>query len=217
MKKLIVLLSISCLFLTGCQVIKEDDDIGHVVDTIMTDDTKLYNVHFDGYKYYVPKGMKFVNKEEYNASFRDRFNNKYYLYVDIISYYHEVNKEYEENDNFYSEKLKYGNKFGYLDIDETDGKYYIQFMYNYAKMEVYTDKSHLNDVICNVSYILKSIDYNDSVLNSLIGDNKLDYKEETFNIFNTEVKKDNFLNYENEYDSGSSKKEKDEDYIDIES
>lgn len=217
MKKLMFLLSISCLFLTGCQVINKDDDIGHIVDTIVTNDTELYNVHFDGYKYYVPKGMKFINKEEYNALFRDRFNNKYYLYVDIISYYHEINKEYERNNNFYSKKLKYGNKFGYLDIKETDGNYYVQFMYNYAKIEVYTEKNHLNDVICNASYILKSINYNDNVLNSLIGDNQLDYKEETFNIFDTEVKKDKFLNYEIEYDSGSSKQEKDEDYIDIES
>jgi len=217
MKKLIVLLSISCLFLTGCQVINMDDDIEYIVNTIMNNDTELYNVHFDGYKYYVPKGMKFINKEEYNASFRDRFNNKYYLYVDIISYYHNVDKKYEENNNFYSKELKYDDKYGYLDIEEIDGKYYIQFMYNYAKIEVYTDKNHLDDVICNASYLVKSIDYNDKILNSLIGDNQLDYKEENFNIFDTEVKKDNFLNYEKEYDNGSSKKEKDEDYIDIES
>ena len=33
--------------------------------------TNTYNVNFEGYKYYVPAGMSFQNKEEYNAILRD--------------------------------------------------------------------------------------------------------------------------------------------------
>lgn len=216
MKKLFVLLSIICLLATGCSVVKLENNIDDIVSTILNDKTKLYNVYFDGYKYYVPKGLKLINKDEYNASFIDRYNNKYYLYVDIISYYHKVEKKYKENSSlFYSKELSYNNKKGYLEIREIDNKYYIQYMYNYVKIEVYTKKNHLSDVLNYSSYLLKSAKYNNKVIDSLIGENKLNYKEESFNIFQTSSKKDNFLNYENEYEKGSSNKKSDEDSIEI--
>lgn len=219
MKKLIVLLSIISLFVTGCTVLKVSNNIDGIVSSVMREDMGKYNVYFEGYKYYVPKGLKFINKEEYNATIRDRFNNKYYLYVDAISYHHKVNINYKENNLiYYSKVLKYNDKNGYLDIEVVNGKYYVQYMYNYAKIEVYTSENHLYDVICNCSTILKSVKYNDKVINSLIGDNQLEYKDEVYSLFKNKVKKDNFLNYEEEYDSGKKKNNDiDDDHIDIES
>lgn len=219
MKKLIVLLSIISLFVTGCTVLKVSNNIDGIVSSVMREDMGKYNVYFEGYKYYVPKGLKFINKEEYNATIRDRFNNKYYLYVDAISYHHNVNINYKENNLiYYSKVLKYNDKNGYLDIEVVNGKYYVQYMYNYAKIEVYTSENHLYDVICNCSTILKSVKYNDKVINSLIGDNQLEYKDEVYSLFKNKVKKDNFLNYEEEYDSGKKKNNDiDDDHIDIES
>ena len=75
----------------------------------------------------------------------------------------------------------------------------------------------MNNTVGNILYVLKSINYNDKVLDSLVGDNKLNYKEETFNIYhNTEAKKDNFLNYGTENHEEEKENVKDEDYIDIE-
>ena len=217
MKRIVVLLSISCLLLTGCSVVKVNTNIDGMIDTIMNSSNKLYNVYFDGYKYYLPKGLKFINKEEYNALFRDKFNVNYYLYVDIISYYHKTVEKYTEKASiFYSKELNYNKKYGYLEIKEVEDKYYIQCMYNYAKIEVYTDKNHLNNTICNIFNVLKSIDYNDKILDSLVGENKLNYKEETFNIFHTQTKKDNFLNYGNEDHKEETDDVKDDDYINIE-
>lgn len=219
MKKLVVLLSIFSLLLTGCSLSKLNDNLDDIIDVSLKDDIDVYNAYFDGYKYYLPKGLKYVNKEEYNALFRDKYNNKYYLYVDIVSYYHKIDKKFKTNDNiFYSKLLKKGNKSGYLNIKKSGSKYYIECIFNYSKIEVYTDSSHLNNTVCNVISVLKSINYNDTILDSLVGENKLNYKEEVFNIFNTKKVQDNFLNYGMESDDSSEEEtndNSDEDFINI--
>jgi hypothetical protein len=63
--------------------------------SLLTKKVKIYNVYYEGYKYYLPKGMSFVDKEEYNAILKDGNNNVYYMYVDAISYYHKVKNDYE--------------------------------------------------------------------------------------------------------------------------
>ena len=89
MKRLIVLLSIVTILVTGCSINKLDNnDIGKNIKTLMSEKNKLYNVNYEGYKYYLPKGLGFLDKDDYNSVLKDRKNNKYYLYVDIISYYH---------------------------------------------------------------------------------------------------------------------------------
>ena len=96
MKRIIVLLSVVVFLVTGCSITALDSsNIGKNMKVILSNNSKLYNVFFDGYKYYVPKGVKFLNKEEYNAVFVDRFDNKYYLYIDAISYYHKVENDYK--------------------------------------------------------------------------------------------------------------------------
>ena len=53
------------------------NDFEKNMDILLNEKTKSSNVHFDGYKYYVPDGLKFINREEYNAILKDRFDNKY--------------------------------------------------------------------------------------------------------------------------------------------
>lgn len=195
MKKLIVLLSIVVLLMTGCSVIKLDNtDLGKNVKILLSDDIKLYNVYFDGYKYYVPKGMTVLNKDEYNAIFLDKNANKYYLYVDAISYYHKTENTYMVDDGIhYSNKLDYNDKTGYINIEKVDDKYYIQFMFNYAKMEAYVSEKDLTMVVNNMCYILRTVDFNDEVLESIIGDNVLSYQEENFTLFDTEGSNEDVL------------------------
>ena len=130
MKKLIVLLSITVFLITGCSVYQLDSkDYEKNMDYLLSQKSNIYNVYYDGYKYYLPKGVAFVKKDEYNALLVDQNNNKYYLYVDAISYYHKVENDYKENsDSFYSRYLEYNKKNGYIQIDEIDGKYFIQFV-----------------------------------------------------------------------------------------
>lgn len=185
MKKVIVLLSIVLLLMTGCSIKKLDDkDFESNMNVLLSEKVSNSNVNFEGYKYYVPEGLKFVNKEEYNAIFKDRFNNKYYLYVDVISYYHKIENTYKINqDAYYSKVINYNDKTGYLEIIESGSKYYVEFMFNYAKIEVLVDKDQLVNAMNNMCYILRSIKFNDKVLESLVGDNVLSYTEENFTLF----------------------------------
>ena len=219
MKRLVLLLFAVLLLMTGCTVTTLSNvDVGSNIKTILTDKAELYNVYFEGYKYYVPKGLQFVNKDHYNAKFTDSLGNKYYLYVDAISYFHKIENTYEENEtSHYSRKLNYSKKTGYIQIDkQKDGKYLINFMFNYAKMEAYVSEEDLISVVNNMAYVLRSITFNDKVLESLIGENILSYQEETFNLFDTKsASTENFLDEVAKYDK-NYKKSIDEDKIDLE-
>ena len=84
--------------------------------------------------------------------------------------------------------MNYNKKNGYIEINEIDDEYFVEMVFNYCKIEAYIPKKYLIPVINNMSYILQSVDFHDKILESLIGENVLNYKEESFNIF--EAKKD---------------------------
>lgn len=217
MKRLIVLLSIVTVLVTGCSINKLDDnDIGKNIKTLMSEKTKLYNVYYEGYKYYLPKGLGFLDKDDYNAILKDKNNNKYYLYVDAISYYHKTENDYKiKNDSHYSRRVDYNGKTGYIQIDEVDGKYFIQFVYNYAKMEAYVSEDDLVDVVTNMCLVLRTIKYNNVVLESLIGENKINYKEEDYTLFKANSSKESFLDVVKREETDKYKKDLEDEKIDL--
>ncbi len=217
MKKVIVLLSIMVLFLTGCAVKRLDDEnISQNIKVLLSENPHLYNVFYEGYKYYLPKGIRFVDKEDYNAILRDTNNDVYYLFVDAISYYHEEENTYEtRSDVHFSKKLDYNDKSGYLQIEEIEGKYFIQFVFHYVKLEAYVSEDHLTDVITNMCCILRSFQFNDTVLESLIGENILDYKEENYTLFKADSSKENFLDVVEREETEKYKKDIEDEKIDI--
>ena len=207
MKKLIVLLSIVVILVSGCSVYQLDStDLEKNIKFLLSEDVDLYNMYFEGYKYYVPKGMKVLTNDEYNTTFLDKNNNKYYLYVDIISYYHKTKNTYMINEKVYSSnKFIYNDKSGYINVEKIDEKYFIQFMFNYAKMEAYVLEEDLTTVVNNMCFILRTVKFNDDVLESLIGDNVLSYQEENFTLFDTESSSDDILEVVENSDSSSEK------------
>ena len=91
-------------------------------------------------------------------------------------------------------------------------------MYNYAKIEVYVEENNLNDVIYQSALILSSVNYHDKVLESLIGNNVLQYKEESFNILKPKKDKEdtNYLDFDyNQVYEDYQGEIKDEDSIEI--
>jgi hypothetical protein len=56
-------------------------------------------------------------------------------------------------------------------------------MYNHAKIEVIS--SNLKKALVNSLIVLNSIEYNDKIIESLIGSNVLDYDEESYKLFRT--------------------------------
>lgn len=213
MKKIFLIILI-CLFVSGCTNINNES-----IDSILTDslksELKFYNTRRNGYKYYLPKGLKIVSKNDYNEIIVDD-NYKYYLFIDVLSYYEKISFDYiKKTDVYYSNVLKYKDKFGYLEIKKfKSGKYLIEIMYNYAKIEVMVDSEDINRVIANSISILSSMDYNDNVLSNLLVDNKLNFNDEEFNIFETADTESNYLNYVEKYDNYESEDKHDNDFID---
>ncbi len=208
MKKLIVLLSVLLFIVTGCSnvYVINTGDYNKTIEQILYNSKRIYNANFEGYKYYVPKGMKYVGKEEYNQQFKDRYNNKYYVYVDAVSFYHKVKSKYKENDNLYlSKKLKDKSKFGYFEIRQVKDKYFIEAVYNYMKIEAYVPSKNLDSAVVNICYMLSNVKYNRKVLKTLIGTGKLSYQEEKFSISKSKNKNSDFLDYVSEYESEAEK------------
>jgi len=217
MKKLIVLLSIFVLFVTGCSVVKLDASNDEKnIDNLMARKVKMYNIFQEGYKYYLPKGLTFLDKEDYNAILKDKHNCRYYLYVDVISYYHQIENDYEvREDSYLSKRLDYNNKTGYIQIDKIDSKYFVQFVFHYSKIEAYVEKDYLSDAIINMCSILRSIKFNDVILESLIGENVLDYKEENYTLFKADSSKESFLDVVEREETDLYKKDLEDEKIDL--
>ena len=217
MKKLVILLSMVMLFMTGCTVTKLDDtDIGKNMKTILSENNKLYNVYYSGYKYYLPKGISFINKDDYNAVLSDSHGNKYYMFVDAISYYYKVDNTYKVNsDSHYSKVINYNDKNGYIQIDEVKKKYFIQYVYNYVKIEAYVDKSELTSCVNNMSYILRSVKFNRTVVESLVGENVSEYDEENFSLFKADNSAESFLDVVERTETDAYRKDLEDEKIEI--
>ena len=223
MKKKIILLIISILTLTGCTNLT-NMSTDEVVDVMLKNDTNLSNNVFDGYKYYIPKGLRLLEKDEYNASLKDEYNNTYYFYIDVVSYYNKEEVEYKVNNKaYFSKELDYNDKKGYLEItkiEDTDA-YFIEYMYNYGKIEAFVKENEIKSAIINMSSVLKSLEFNRTVLESLIGNNVLDYKEDTYDVMKPKgstATKDTYLEYEEKYGiyEGYGDNNTSEDRIEIE-
>ena len=217
MKRLVILLSMVMLFITGCSVTKLDDtDIGKNMKTLLSQDNKLCNVHYGGYKYYLPKGISFVDKDDYNSVLSDSHGNKYYMFVDAISYYYKVENTYKVNsDSHYSKIINYNDKSGYIQIDEVKNKYFVQYVFNYVKIEAYVDKNELTSCINNMSYILRSVKFNRTIVESLVGENVSEYDEENFSLFKADVSSESFLDVVERTETDAYRKDLEDEKIEL--
>ncbi len=214
MKKLFVL-GCMILLLSGCSIVYIDrQSIDEIIDSILYSDVKLKSVSQEGYSYYLPQGVSLNRSDAGNSVFYYN-HKKMYLYVDIISYYHNVDSNYQEDNTlYYSKSININGNKGYLVITEVGNQYFIEFMYHYSKMEAYVDKIDLKKTLTVMAYILNSIDFNDPVLSSIIGENQLNYSEEVFNIFKPNGGESNFLDYVDKYDE-KRKDSQDGDMLDL--
>ena len=57
----------------------------------------------------------------------------------------------------------------------------------------------------SIIYILKSIEYNNSVIENLMGDDVLNFNEEEFNIFNTKGSENNYITVDDDYEEEEEK------------
>ena len=215
MKKILVILSLAFL-VSGCSMVTiEEQSFDEILHSVIQENFQLENVSLEGYSYYLPKGVLLKRSNSLNSELYYN-HRKMYLYVDVYSYYHKVDFTYEVNpDSYYSQAIDLYGKKGYLEITQISTNYFVEFMYNYAKIEAYVDEDDLKKTVTQMAYILNSVDFKDAILDTLVGENELDYNEENFNIFKPTREEGDFLDYEEQYDNGEDQII-DEDNIDLE-
>ncbi len=199
MKK-ILLLGLVTLILTGCTIVRIDTtSIDNILNVVLSKENTLYNRVGRGYKYYVPRGVTYIDSSGSNDKL---YSNGvyYYLYLDEISYYYQTALDYEEDDSkYYSRKIDNNGKLGYLEITKQDDLYLIEFVYNYARIEALVPKEDINDTVLNSSYILSTIKYNSNIVKLSLEDDFLQNKEEKYDVFSAKNQDDDsFLRYEEE-------------------
>lgn len=196
MKKIILVFSI-ILILTGCSVVRIDtSNIDNILSVILTKDNKLYNQVGQGYKYYLPGGVTYIDSDDLNdILYCDGIY--YYLYIDAISYYYDTEVDYVENSNAYYSKIistQDGYKYsGYIEINKVDDMYYLEFVYNHAKIETVVEKEKLNDTVLNASYILSTIKYNQNIVKLMLEDDYFTNKTGKYNDYNSTEESGNFV------------------------
>lgn len=199
MKK-IILLVLSLLFLTGCTVTKLDSNIESNVNKILSLDLKLSNSSKNGYKYYLPKGVSVVDNTDYNETLVSG-GDTYYLYVDIVSKHYKSKLNYQINPNAYkSMKLEQNKKEGYLEINQKNNLYLIEMVYNYAKIKTYVPKERLSDSLINISYILSTMNYNNTIIDLLFSSESYQLNKEKFSLFDSTRENGKFSDYVIEFD-----------------
>lgn len=188
MKKVILLLALlTCLFfVTGCTMVRIDtNSIDNTINVILSKENKLYNRVGKGYKYYIPRGVIYIDTDEFNDKLYSN-GNYYYLYIDAISYYYQKKITYQKNEQaYYSKVIHTKDKDGYVEIIEQDKKYLVRFAYNYARIETLVDKKDINNVILNASYILSTVKFNHNVIKLMLDDEYFTNKEESYDLFNS--------------------------------
>ena len=194
MKKFVILLLLTFI-LTGCTIVRIDtDSIDNTINVVLSKNNELYNRVGKGYKYYVPRGVSYIDTVEFNDKLYSN-GNFYYLYIDAISYYYNVETDYtEKSDIYYSRKFNLNDKNGYLEIQQIGNKYLINFFYNYARIQTIVKKEEINDVVLNSSYILSTVKFNNEVIKLMLDNEFFTNKEENYDFFESkEEDNDNFL------------------------
>ena len=191
MKKLAILLMV--FLLTGCTIVRIDTtSIDNITNVVLSKENNIYNRIGKGYKYYIPRGVSYIDTIELNDKL---YSNGvyYYLYIDAVSYFYKTKLEYTENKDLYFSKKITGDRSGYLEITKDEDDYYIVFVYNYAKIEAKASQDQIEEVVLNASYMLSTIKFNDNIVGLMLNSDYFTNKEEQYDVFSRKNENNNFL------------------------
>ena len=199
MKKKITFLMVIMLLLTGCNKITNNLDT--VVDGVFTLDKVDVNTVSTNYELFIPSGVTQVNDREYNQKFK--IKNRYiYLYVDTISYFYKNSLNYKQSDNYnyYFKNIDYNGKNGYIGINKLeDDSFFVEIVYNYSKIEFYSNQEDLPVMLANSLIIIKSIKYNDSLIKMQLDSDNNDGRELKYQLDSPKDTESTFSNFLQEF------------------
>lgn len=183
-KKITIIICL--LFLTACT--KQTYYINNlsyedIINVSINDNGKTTNTNNKGYKYYLPTGFIVSKDNGYNQELLSGDNTRYYLNIDIVSYYYKnkMKTSHDLNDYKYYE-FENNNKSGYLKITQNNDTFFVELCYNYAIIEVEVKESNIRYAISRGIIILNSIEYNDLIIQKYIGNNDIDNAETVYKI-----------------------------------
>lgn len=183
MQKLkVVLLVIMLLVMTGCT--KITDNLDEVVNATLTKENIKVNTVSTGYELYIPDGVEQLSDNEYNQKFKIK-DRHVYLYVDTISYYYKNALNYKkiEDYNHYYKELQFNGKSGYIGVNKIeDENYFCEVVYNYTKIEFYSDIDNLPVILANSLIIQNSIKFNDNLISLELESSINDGREITYEL-----------------------------------
>ena len=183
-KKITIIICL--LFLTACT--KQTYYINNlsyedIINVSINDNGKTTNTNNKGYKYYLPTGFIVSIDNGYNQEVLSDDNTRYYLNIDIVSYYYKnkMKTSHDLNDYKYYE-FENNNKSGYLKITQNNDTFFVELCYNYAIIEVEVKEINIRYAISRGIIILNSIEYNDLIIQKYIGNNDIDNAETVYKI-----------------------------------
>ena len=200
LKKIIIVI---CLFLlVGCTSDINNLSLEEIIDNSIKEDITLHNTNNKGYRYYLPAEFTVKKNMDFNQELVSH-NRVYYMNVDIVSYYYKT-EDYVKRDindyKYYS--FEQDDKTGYLRIRKNNNNFFVELCYNYAIIEVEVEEDELRYAVSRSIDILKSIKYNELVIEKYITDNDVESKETVYKIPEPKNKDDskNILHYIEEYE-----------------
>ena len=201
MKKIILII---CMFLLiGCTNSNINTmSLEEIVNNSIEKKDDLYNVNSKGYKYYLPTEFTLYKDEDFIQVLLSH-NTKYYLNIDVVSYYYKNDMETDHDfDDYEYFTFSDGNKNGYLRIRKNNDYFFVELCYNYAIIEVEVKEDEIRYAVSRSIDILKSIKYNELVIEKYINDNDLDSSETVYKIPEPKNKDEskNILQYIEEYE-----------------
>lgn len=190
MKKSLLLLLI--FFISGCSIVRiNTSSIDNIVDVVLSKNNKLYNEEGIGYQYYIPRGVTHIETDEQTEKLYCN-GDYYYLYIDTVSYFYKKEQTKYQNMNSYYYKSIDNNGKGYIEINQIDNLYYIDFYYNYARVEAAVTKDKINTAILNASYILSTVKYNKKIVKLMLDEDYFTNKTGKYKIFDNSTKSNKF-------------------------
>lgn len=214
MKRKIITLLLLILLTSACSSVSKMS-VDNIISQALDSNMHNTNISRAGYRYYLPKGMRVVSHIGNNEIISvNKYS--YYLYVDYVSYYYKAKNTYQmKTDVYYSKIMNSEDKSGYIEVKTTQNdKYYLEIMYNYAKIEVMVDKKDLNRTIAYAMSLLSSIEYQEVVLRSFMEEDVLATNEVEHNIFETADTESDYLQVLETYGQYEEKDESvDPDFI----
>lgn len=173
---------IIALILTGCTRINSNVD--NIISATMTREINSVNTVSTGYELYIPVGVMQLVDNEYNQKFKIR-DTYVYLYVDTVSYYYKNNLNYKSDGDYdyYYKEIALNGKTGYVGINKLDnGSFFVEIVYNYSKIEFYTNSEDFPIVIADSLMIVNSIKYNDNLIKLELDNTTSDGREVKYEL-----------------------------------